>query len=104
MMFSGPSRTGYFSTFTSGLSAVIVCSAESTFGTPIRSVEWITWRWRFERSTSSSSTIPSVPTPAAARYSAVGEPSPPAPSSSTLASSSFCWPSTPTSGSSRWRE
>jgi hypothetical protein len=34
----------------------------------------------------------------------VGEPRPPAPSSSTLASSSFCWPSMPTSSSSRWRE
>ncbi len=35
---------------------------------------------------------------------AVGEPSPPAPSSRTFASSSFCWPSTPISGISRWRE
>jgi hypothetical protein len=42
MMFTGPSRTLYFSTLTSGLSAAIVCSAESTLGTPIRSVEWIT--------------------------------------------------------------
>ena len=48
-------------------------------GTPIRSLEWITCRWRFERSTSSLSTIPSVPTPAAARYKAAGEPNPPAP-------------------------
>ena len=67
MMFEASSRTGYLTTFTSGLSALIVCSAESTFGVPIRSVEWITWRCRLERSTSSSSTIPSVPTPAAAR-------------------------------------
>ena len=104
MMLSGPRRTGYLLTFTSGFRAVIVCSAESTLATPIRSVEWITWRCRLERSTVSSSTIPSVPTPAAARYRAVGEPRPPAPSSSTLASSSFCWPSMPTSGSSRWRE
>ena len=34
---------------------------------------------------------------------AVGEPRPPAPSSSTFASSSFAWPSAPTSGSRRWR-
>ena len=61
-------------------------------------VLWITWRCRLERSTTSSSTMPSVPTPAAARYSAAGEPSPPAPISSTFASSSFCWPSRPTSG------
>ena len=104
MMLSGPSRTWYLLTLTSGFSAVIVSSAESTFGTPTRSELWITWRCRLERSTVSSSTIPSVPTPAAARYSAVGEPSPPAPSSSTFASSSFCWPSMPTSESSRWRE
>ncbi len=67
MMLSGPSRTGYLLTVTSGLSARIVSSAESTFGMPIRSLLWITWRWRFDRSTSSLSTIPSVPTPAAAR-------------------------------------
>jgi hypothetical protein len=36
MMLSGPNRTGYFLTFTSGLSAVIVSSAESTLGTPTR--------------------------------------------------------------------
>ena len=67
MMFDASSRTGYLTTSTSGLSAAIVASAESTFGVPIVRVEWITWRCRLERSTSSSSTIPSVPTPAAAR-------------------------------------
>ncbi len=103
MMFVASRRTGYLTTSTSGLSAWIACSAESTFGTPMRSLVWMTWRWRFERSTTSSSTIPSVPTPAAARYSAIGEPSPPAPRQSTFASSSFFWPSTPTSGTSRWR-
>jgi len=36
-------------------------------GVPMRSVVWMTWRCRLERSTSSSSTTPSVPTPAAAR-------------------------------------
>ena len=104
MMFEASIRTGYLTTFTSGFSALIDSSAESTFGTPTRSVVWITWRCRFDRSTTSSSTIPSVPTPAAARYSAVGEPRPPAPSSSTFASSSFCWPSAPISGTSMWRE
>ena len=67
MMLSASSRTGYFSTFTSGLISWIAISAESTFGTPMRSFEWATWRWRLERSTTSLSTMPSVPTPAAAR-------------------------------------
>ena len=67
MMLSAPSRTGYFSTFTSGLISWIEISAESTFGTPMRSFECATWRCRLERSTTSLSTMPSVPTPAAAR-------------------------------------
>ena len=37
------------------------------------------WRCRFDSSTTSKSTMPSVPTPAAARYSSAGEPRPPAP-------------------------
>ena len=41
--------------------------AEVVFGIPIRSVLWITWRCRLEASTTSSSTRPIVPTPAAAR-------------------------------------
>ena len=104
MMLEASRRVLYLTTFTSGLMPLMAISAESTFGVPIRSVVWMTWRWRLERSTSSSSTTPSVPTPAAARYSAVGEPRPPAPSSSTLALSSFVWPSSPISGTSRWRE
>ena len=104
MMLEASSRVLYLTTFTSGLMPLMAISAESTFGVPIRSVVWMTWRCRFERSTSSSSTTPSVPTPAAARYSAVGEPSPPAPSSSTFALSSFVCPSSPISGTSRWRE
>ena len=104
MMLEASRRVWYLTTFTSGLIALIARSAESTFGVPMPSVVWMTWRCRFERSTTSSSTMPSVPTPAAARYSAVGEPSPPAPSSSTLALSSFVWPSSPISGTSRWRE
>ena len=40
-------------------------------------------RCRFDSSTTSMSTMPIVPTPAAARYIAAGEPSPPAPSIST---------------------
>ena len=44
-----------------------------------------------------------MPTPAAARYIATGEPSPPAPMQSTLAAFSFFCPSMPTSGRIRWR-
>jgi hypothetical protein len=54
-------------TVTSGFSASIVCPADSAFDWPRRSVEWTICRWRFVSSTASSSTIPSVPTPAAAR-------------------------------------
>ena len=47
--------------------AKVVMSALSVFFIPMRSVVWRIWRWRFDSSTTSSSTIPSVPTPAAAR-------------------------------------
>ncbi len=47
--------------------------------------------------------MPIVPTPAAARYSAAGDPSPPAPMQSTLPCLSFSCPSTPTSGMMRCR-
>jgi hypothetical protein len=40
---------------------------------------------------------------AAARYMAAGEPSPPAPRSTTLEFRSFFWPALPTSGRMRWR-
>src|SRR3989337_3889696 len=48
-------------------------------------------------STTSSSIIPIVPIPAAARYRAIGEPSPPAPVIKTLDSQSFSCPLPPTS-------
>ena len=44
----------------------------------------MTWRWRLDTSTVSKSTMPMVPTPAAARYSRPGAPRPPAPMNSTL--------------------
>ena len=53
--------------------------ATPTFGRPMSAVEWMIWRCRFDTSTRSKSTTPIVPTPAAARYIAIGEPSPPAP-------------------------
>ena len=64
---SATSISSWATTFTSGLSALIVLRAESTFFSPTRSVVWMIWRWRFERSTTSKSTMPIVPTPAAAR-------------------------------------
>src|ERR1700680_3476443 len=47
--------------------------------------------------------MPILPTPAAARYSAAGEPRPPAPMSRTLAAMSLRWPMEPTSGRMMWR-
>ena len=41
--------------------------ADSTLRSPTRSVVWTIWRWRLLRSTTSKSTRPIVPTPAAAR-------------------------------------
>ena len=61
------------------------------------------WRCRLDSSTTSKSTMPSVPTPAAARYSSAGEPRPPAPTTSTLAFFSRFCPVIPTSGMIRWR-
>ena len=57
---------------TSGFRALIVLRADSTFRSPIRSFVWRICRCRFDRSTTSKSTIPIVPTPAAARYRAAG--------------------------------
>jgi hypothetical protein len=65
---------------------------------------WMIWRCRFDSSTVSNSTMPSVPTPAAARYISAGEPRPPAPTHSTLAFFSRFCPAIPTSGMIRWRE
>src|SRR5690349_10741677 len=63
----------------------------------------MTWRCRFDSSTTSKSTMPSVPTPAAARYSSAGLPRPPAPMTRTLAFFSRFCPVTPTSGMIRCR-
>jgi hypothetical protein len=50
------------------------------------------------RSTLSESARVRWPTPAAARYSAAGQPKPPAPTIRTWAARSFSWPSIPISG------
>ena len=64
-------------------------AAESSFLRPTSFVPWIIWRWRFVKSTTSKSTKPMRPIPAAARYSPSGAPSPPVPTSSTFALFSF---------------
>ena len=89
-------RIGSGMTLTSGFSARIISVPDSTLGRPTFAVVWRIWRWRFDTSTTSPSMSPIVPTPAAARYTAVGEPSPPAPISSTLERSSLRWPFSPT--------
>ena len=65
------------------------------------------WQWRRTMLFAvepSNSTIPSVPTPAAARYMATGEPRPPAPMHSTLEALRRLWPSMATSGMIRCLE
>ena len=66
-MFSEVSRSRYVVTCTSGFSASIVRFALSTFGEPRVFSECTIWRWRFDSSTMSASTMPMWPTPAAAR-------------------------------------
>ena len=63
--------------------------AESTLRSPTRSRLCKIWRCKLDASTTSISTMPIVPTPAAAKYIAAGEPSPPAPSNNTLLESNF---------------
>ncbi len=85
-------------TLTCGFSSFSVSFAESSFGGPTSEVPCRIWRCRLLTSTTSKSTMPIVPTPAAARYIATGEPRPPAPMHSTLAALSLRCPSIPTSG------
>ena len=66
-IFSAVMFIWYVLIATSGLSAASVSRPDSTFGLPMPAVVWRIWRWRFDRSTTSPSTSPIVPTPAAAR-------------------------------------
>ena len=91
-------------TSTSGLIALRRSLADTTLGRPTSSVSWRSWRCRFVRSTLSKSRMPSVPTPAAARYIATGDPSPPAPMQRTFASRSLRCPAAPMFGRMMWRE
>src|SRR4051794_2304874 len=97
------SRVSCRRTSTSGLISLIESRALSAFDRPTSDWPWMIWRCRLDSSTTSNSTIPRVPTPAAARYMSTGEPSPPAPTASTLAFFSRFCPSIPTSGMMRWR-
>ena len=54
-------------TFTYGLTSAMESRADSAFGLPTSETPWMIWRCRFDSSTVSKSTMPSVPTPAAAR-------------------------------------
>ena len=78
--------------------------ADWTFGFPTVEEPWRTWRCKLDSSTTSKSTIPIRPTPAATKYINVGEPKPPVPTHNTLDALSFCWPSIPTSSKMRCRE
>ena len=66
-----------------------VLHADRTFVRPTSASVCRICRCRLDLSTTSKSMMPIVPMPAAARYSTIGEPSPPAPITSTLESSSF---------------
>ena len=78
--------------------------ADWAFGFPTSDWPWMICRCRLDSSTTSNSTMPSVPTPAAARYSRAGLPRPPAPTTRTLAFFSRFCPAMPTSGMMMWRE
>ena len=54
-------------TVTNGFVSAIDSLADCAFDFPTSDCPWITWRCRFDSSTTSKSTTPSVPTPAAAR-------------------------------------
>ena len=82
----------------------LVQRADAALGTPSRDRSWAICRCRLVSSTTSWSTMVMRPTPAVPRYSATGEPSPPAPITSAWLSSSRCWPATLMSSSSRCRE
>ena len=98
------SRSSCRFTVTYGLISATELRADSAFERPMSLTPWMIWRCRLDSSTTSKSTMPSVPTPAAARYISAGLPSPPAPTTSTLAFFSRFCPAIATSGMIRCRE
>src|ERR1700742_1555385 len=101
---SESSRSSCRMTSTYGLISWMLSRADSALGLPMSDTPWMICRCRLDSSTTSKSTMPSVPTPAAARYSSAGEPSPPAPTTRTFAFFSRFCPVMPTSGMMRCRE
>jgi hypothetical protein len=92
-------RKGYVAPVALGLLEQLLACALRTLNVAARDARSTanerTWRWRLLSSTSSWSAMPSLPTPAAARYSSAGEPSPPAPTTSTAAWLIRSWPAAP---------
>ncbi len=98
MTFEESKRSSCRFTVTYGLISSTESRADSAFERPMSLCPWMIWRCRFDSSTTSNSTMPSVPTPAAARYINAGDPSPPAPTHSTRAFLSRFCPAIATSG------
>ena len=78
-------------------------AAESTLRAPICESSCKICRCKFVKSTRSWSQTTIAPAPAAAKYSAAGDPKPPAPTTKKRAPPIFCCPSIPISGSKMWR-
>jgi hypothetical protein len=87
-----------------GVQAVDRRSALSTFAMPTRSVVWMTWRWRFETSTSSSSTEAERADARRGEVQRDRRAEAAGAEEQDLGVESFCWPSSPISGSRKWRE
>ena len=82
---------------------LFAAAAAWALGRPTWSMRYRGWRCRFVSSTRSGSTSVIRPTPAAARYCSAGQPSPPAPTTSTWACASRSCPAAPMPGSTIWR-
>jgi hypothetical protein len=91
-------------TVVAGLMVATDAAAECTLAVPTSACPCTYWRCRLLSSTVSSSTMPIVPTPAAASAGMTELPSPPAPITSTRASASDLWAGRPKPGNDSWRE
>ena len=103
MAFSDVSHSSCSTTLVPGLYAAMASLAETTLGRPTSSLWCSICLCRLDTSTTSKSAMPMVPTPAKDRYTAEGEPRPPAPIISTLACRSLRCPALPTWGMMMWR-
>src|SRR5579885_3503934 len=101
--FFAPSFSSCLTSLTCGLRSAARFAAATIFELPTSRLSKMIWRCKLDSSTASKSTMPSVPTPEAARYKIAGEPSPPTPSTSTLPCFNRVCPRAPTSGKIRWR-